>query len=174
MEVVAQGILQLCRERLTCPCPEFVSTILRRRHRPSFQHRKAKNPFRKRQTRRRSCLHGGKFPCSGNMFTRDVVPFTHADVFLDLLCRLLPDSRSFQSGPVLIQAKYALHSLGRGNAVWLCTEEPPKNGQGSHAVRTADLDLLLAGPPMDHKYGCDPNSFISSHISPSYPLFTWS
>ena len=49
---------------------------------------------------------------------------------------------------LIIQAERVPHSLGRGHTVWLCTESPPKNGQGCHAVRRAGLmmDLLLAEP----------------------------
>lgn len=61
--------------------------------------------------------------------------------------------------------------FSRGHTVWLCTESLPKNGQGYYAVRRGGLimDLLLASPPIDLKYGCDLNRFISHHTPPSYP-----
>jgi hypothetical protein len=71
---------------------------------------------------------------------------------------------------LIIQAERVPHSFGRGHTVWLCTESPPKNGQGYHAVRRAGLmmDLLLASPSMDLKYGCNFNRFIWQHTPPSY------
>jgi hypothetical protein len=65
-------------------------------------------------------------------------------LFLDVLhrYRLPPDSRSFQFDQGLIIQAERPAFLRRGHAVWLCTESPPKNGQGYHAVRRAGC----AGP----------------------------
>lgn len=104
----------------------------------------------------------------------DVVPFTREKPFTRehaLFCTVFFRITVCFHQDLIIQAGRVLHSPGRGHAVWLCTESPPKNGQGSHAVRRVGLmmDLLLASPPMDHKYGCDLNRFISQHNPPSYP-----
>jgi hypothetical protein len=83
---------------------------------------------------------------------------------------LLPDSRLLQPGPDYVpitQAERALHPLGRRHLLFGShANQGSHASQGSHAVRRAGLimDLLLESSPMDHKYGCEYPTLLSSVI----------
>lgn len=107
---------------------------------------------------RKTCSHGNSATLS-HTYT----------LFLDILYRLLPDPRLFQSG------RNMLRSLGRLHTVWLCTEGSPKNGQGSHAVLTTDLmRRSWRGAPMDHKYSYDQQVYLAAYPSLLFSVIAWS